>query len=122
LKRQFRILLLTLEYSMEIQARIPAALCVIHNFICIHDPADKVIVADNGGDHNDNLFDHEHIASASAAAEIDEPSARRDRIADMMWADYLAVLRERENERYSSNSDDNNRSADVDKELGDDNK
>jgi hypothetical protein len=40
----------------------------------------------------------------------------------MMWADYLAVLRERENERYSSNSDDGNRSADVDKELGDDNK
>jgi hypothetical protein len=86
---------------MEIQARIPAALCAIHNFIRIHDTADDIILTDD--DHDGNPFDHDHVASASAAAEIDEPSARRDRIAERMWADYLVVCREREN---VSDSDD----------------
>ena len=36
LKQHFRILLLAPEYSLEIQAWIPAALCAIHNFICTH--------------------------------------------------------------------------------------
>jgi hypothetical protein len=89
---------------MEIQARIPAALCAMHNFIRIHDTADDIILTDD--DHDGNLFDHDHVASASAAAEIDEPSARRDRIAENMWADYLEVCREREYEGYPSDSDD----------------
>ena len=37
LKCRFRILLLAPEYSLEIQARIPAALCAVHNFIWVHD-------------------------------------------------------------------------------------
>lgn len=76
---------------MYIQARIPAALCAIHNFISIHDPAEGAIYAgnDNAGD---TPVDHDHIASA---AEVDTPSARRDHIAQEMWEDYLAVCRER---------------------------
>ncbi|KAF8834555.1 hypothetical protein BDN67DRAFT_871777, partial [Paxillus ammoniavirescens] len=38
LKRRFRLLLLAPEYSLDIQARIPAALCTVHNFILVHDP------------------------------------------------------------------------------------
>jgi len=91
LKRRFRILLLAPEYSMYIQARIPAALCAIHNFISIHDPAEGAIYAgdDNAGD---TPVDHDHVASA---AEVDTPSARRDQIAQEMWEDYLAVCWER---------------------------
>ena len=40
LKRRFRILVCPPEYSMEIQARIPPALCALHNFICRADPTD----------------------------------------------------------------------------------
>jgi hypothetical protein len=40
LKRWFIILVHPPEYSMLTQARIPQALCVIHNFICIHDPTE----------------------------------------------------------------------------------
>ena len=40
IKRRFRILLLPLEYAMEIQARILPALCALHNFIRLHDPSD----------------------------------------------------------------------------------
>ena len=75
MKRRFQILLLALEYSIQIQARIPTALCAIHNFIRIHDPAkDEILTAD---DDNDNTpIDHDYEASAAAAAEIDTPSAR----------------------------------------------
>ena len=41
LKRRFRILLLAPEYKMEIQSRLPAALCSLHNFIRTHDADDK---------------------------------------------------------------------------------
>ena len=37
LKHQFQILLLPLEYDISIQVRIPPALCLVHNVICIHD-------------------------------------------------------------------------------------
>ena len=37
LKHRFCILLLAPEYSLEIQAWIPAALCAVHNFIQVHD-------------------------------------------------------------------------------------
>lgn len=39
LKRQWRILQQPVEYSMDIQARIPAALCALHNFIRRCDPS-----------------------------------------------------------------------------------
>jgi hypothetical protein len=39
LKGRFRILLLPAEFSLEIQGRIPAGLCVIHNFIRMHEPS-----------------------------------------------------------------------------------
>ncbi|KIJ12996.1 hypothetical protein PAXINDRAFT_35541, partial [Paxillus involutus ATCC 200175] len=38
LKQQFCLLLLAPEYSLDIQAQIPAALCTVHNFILVHDP------------------------------------------------------------------------------------
>ena len=38
LKQQWQILCLPPEFSMEVQARIPAALCAIHNFIQHLDP------------------------------------------------------------------------------------
>ena len=94
MKQHFQILLLAPEYSLQIQARIPAALCAIHNFICIHDPAEGVVLA--GDDHDNGApLDNDHVASAAAAAEVDRPSARRDRIAQEMWEDYLAIRQER---------------------------
>jgi hypothetical protein len=65
---------------MHIQTRIPAAICAIHNFISIHDPAEGVIYT---GDNNagDALADHNHVASA---AEVNRPSARWNHIAQEM--------------------------------------
>ena len=97
LKKHFRILRLAPEYSLEVQARIPAALCAIHNFIRIHDPAeDTVLAADNDNDYDDNTaLDRDHEAFAAAAAENDTMSAKRDSIAQAMWDDYLEICQER---------------------------
>ena len=55
------------------------------------------MTADNGDDHDGSAFDRNHVAPASAAAANDEPSARRDAIAEAMWADYVVICRKREN-------------------------
>jgi hypothetical protein len=36
-KQCFHILLISFEYKIGIQARIPAALCALHNYICTQD-------------------------------------------------------------------------------------
>jgi hypothetical protein len=104
LRRHFRILLLAPEYSLDIQARIPSALSAIHNFIRIHD-SNEGVIADNGGDPDGSAFDHDHVAQAPAAAANDKPSARQDAIAGMMWADYMAICREREDEEESESDE-----------------
>ena len=92
LKRRFWILLLAPEYSLNIQAQIPAALCAIHNFIHTHDADDIMpeMDLDNG-----NPNDHDYVASAAAAAQLDHPSEIRDHIAQQMWEDYVRVCNER---------------------------
>jgi hypothetical protein len=114
LKRHFRILLLSPEYSLEIQARIPSALSAIHNFIRIHDSDEGVIAADNSGDPDGSAFNHDHVAPAPAAAANDEPSARRDVIAGMMWADYVAICHKREDEEESGSDDEGSGSGSDD--------
>jgi len=83
MKRQWRILQIPPEYSMEVQACLPAALCALHNFICKHDP---------------DMFDHEFDGVPLddefdiARGELGDGRAdqRRDAITSAMWEDYLA--------------------------------
>jgi hypothetical protein len=105
LKRRFRILLLAPEYSLQIQARIPAALCAIHNFISVHDPAEDIILTVDDDDNNRPPLDHDHEAPAPAAAEIDTPSMKRDSIAQAMWDDYLAIRQQRDIRNHDGDSD-----------------
>ena len=79
LKRCFQILLVAPEYSLEIQAQIPAALCAIHNFIRTYETDDTITepnYLDNGAPNN-----YDHAASAAAAAELNRPSEKWDEIA-----------------------------------------
>lgn len=84
---------------MGIQARIPAALCVIHNFPI------------NDNDNNDNDYDNEdwrggyfgdNVEEDDVAAieeddelEYRQGSAMRDRIASAMWDHYQRISLER---------------------------
>ena len=104
IKRRFRILLIAPEYSLDIQARIPAVLCAIHNVIRAHDVDDIIPEMDpDSGNPND----HDHIASSAAAEELDHPSEIRDRIAQQMWEDYVRICDERglDNENESDDED-----------------
>ena len=97
LKQRFRILLLAPQYGLEIQARIPAALAAIHNFISTHsDTNDDNLLNMNGGDlvnatHDDSNEDD------GPTFNVDNVDERRDQIARAMWDDYQAVCRERRN-------------------------
>ena len=71
------------------------------------------MAADNGDNPDGSAFDHDHVAPAAAAN--DEPSARQDVIAGMMWADYMAIHHEREDEEELGSSDEGSGSGSDDK-------
>ena len=90
LKRRFCILIIPPAYSPELQAKIPAALCTIHNFIREFDSSEGKLPADNFsfgyGDTN---------GDGEASGGNDRSDSRRDRIASDMWRDYQRILEER---------------------------
>jgi hypothetical protein len=106
LKRRFRILLLAPEYSLEIQARIPAALCAIHNSIRTYDIDENFVGPDLGDDDAPHYHNHDHIAPAAPAAELERPSARQDFIAQQMWEDYVRICNERSFEDQEEDEED----------------
>jgi hypothetical protein len=92
MKHQWRILQLPPEYGMEVQARIPGALCAIHNFICKYDPdtfdaeLGGEVFAGDGGDSGE-------LAEGPAdRAERQRAESRREAITAEMWEDYCAEL------------------------------
>lgn len=90
MKRRFRILLLAPEYDLEIQARIPAALAAVHNFISIHSPHEKPISTTTSDHARVQMYDN---ADEDFGGEPDNEDLRRDMIAQKMWDDYV-LLRE----------------------------
>lgn len=93
LKQRFRILLLPPAFGLDIQARIPASLSALHNFIRVWDP-------DEGSLPEDAEDDPHSFANAQGDINeggIDEQkgSDRRDQIALAMWEDYQRVCQDR---------------------------
>ena len=84
------------EFPIEAQGRIASAICVVHNFIRIHDPKDLEEVEKSieptenerrpEGIINSNGFRGISSSEAKAAAE------HRDKIAEDMWAQYQGYL------------------------------
>ena len=84
---------------MEIQARVPAALCALHNFIqqfnadTFNDPEfDWDYVRFN--ENEEPALDAEEIIP-QVQDEVGRAGERHDRIAQAMWTDYLAKLARR---------------------------
>ena len=90
LKCWFQILIIPPAYSPEFQARIPAALCTIHNFIWEFDSSEGKLSADNFsfGDGDTNGY-------TEASGGNDRSDSRWDRIASDMWRDYQRILEEK---------------------------
>lgn len=90
------------EYSLRTQAKIPAALAVLHNFIRTFDPSDLA----EEDDDEDEVFDDnslpseipitpENLGTHISPEERARASEKRDQIAKQMWDDYVEELQRR---------------------------
>ncbi|THU91108.1 hypothetical protein K435DRAFT_674767, partial [Dendrothele bispora CBS 962.96] len=104
-KRRFKILNIAPEYPFPVQAKLPAALGAVHNFIRILDPLDEALgintVFSFHAAHRDNVVgesfledDDEQgiLGQKVTAAERLRANERRDRIAQEMWDQYQSYL------------------------------
>lgn len=117
MKRRFRILLLAPEYDLNVQARIPAALCAIHNFIAKYDPSEASLPENAPSYDNYN----NRVDFAGGEPEQDHHARNhRDQIAEMMWQSYQQVCAERAEVGSDESLSDNNGDDDGDNNDDDD--
>lgn len=96
-KRRFRLINTAPEYLLKKQAKMVLALCVLHNFICVHDPQDL-----DGATLEDlnNYRQQSHTPTTDdysthiSHEERDRANDFRDRIAKQMWEQYQQYLQQ----------------------------
>ncbi|KAG9218342.1 hypothetical protein CCMSSC00406_0007287 [Pleurotus cornucopiae] len=96
-KRRFRLINTAPEYSLKKQAKMVLALCVLHNFIRVHDPQDL-----DGATLEDlnNYRQQSHTPTTDdysthiSHEERDRANDFRDRIAKQMWEQYQQYLQQ----------------------------
>lgn len=112
-KRRWAICIFTRapEYPMETQAMLVPAIAALHNFLRIHEgdddahdlaPTSQNLLRREGSDRLEDFIQDEpreispeELGMLISAEEKARASARRDRIAQQMWKDYVALLAER---------------------------
>ena len=83
------------EYSLDIQAHIPAALAMIHNFTHCDEPKDEEEgegEGDGEGDGDEPIsgrVKNDDDEAEWANVGINEPDMRQDGIAAAMWEQYV---------------------------------
>jgi hypothetical protein len=92
IKKHFMILTRPSEYNMGIQARIPPALCAVHNFIQFHDEDEIHDFLHDLHDQNPGDFHGELAAGPAVHGEKECAEIRRDNIAQAMWRNYQDVI------------------------------
>lgn len=114
-------MLLPPAYKLDVQARIPAALAALHNFIKTHEPDDQPLTdGDNTGGYQDGL-DPENIPDQELEQlEGGTMGAKRDAIALAMWVDYQRVLQERGFLDDGGNSEESSNNSNEGDGFGDD--
>jgi hypothetical protein len=101
---------------MEIQNRLPAALCALHNFIRTHD-INETEVQEIGVDRDEGVSgpfipaiepepDEPVEAEGGTNPSRNQATALRNRIASELWAQYQGVLHDREGGIDESDEDD----------------
>ena len=95
LKKRFKIIREANEFPIEAQGRIASAICVVHNFIRIHDPED---LPDPEDEDNNSIIPLNASSGGNGTISSRERSAavkRRDDIANAMWVQYQQYLTKR---------------------------
>lgn len=102
LKRRFRIMRTAPEYPFHTQAKIPASLAAIHNFIRIHDSQDDIFQIARNLERNPTedteeatQIPPEYLGRQVSAQERDQAAEKRDRISQQCWDQYQAYLARR---------------------------
>lgn len=103
IKKRWAILVLPSKFNMGLQARIPAALAALHNFILDKDPTqahvNKDIYDPSPGEHLDSeeLLQSQGTTADSrlTVEETEEGQQLRDSIAQAMWEQYQQTLSDR---------------------------
>ena len=88
-KRRFAIMIVAPEYGLDVQAKLVAAICVLHNFIRVHDPDDT---SDEDWEelerHAPQREARDFGGHTIGQAEQNRASRKRDEIAAAMWRQY----------------------------------
>jgi DDE superfamily endonuclease len=94
LKNRFKILSSSPHYDMALQARIPAALAAIHNFIMFHDPCDNGLSEEEEEIEDPQPGLHVPLLAEGPAGreERNRASAQWERIASDMWNQYTEYI------------------------------
>lgn len=107
---------------MGVQAKIPAALVALHNFIMEHDAADldRWIVDEAAEDllrgRRRGEIDFGQLATATKVTTAEKRRAEhlRDKLAQDMWEDYQRILAERQDQDDTMDIDGVGNAMDVD--------
>ena len=83
LKKRFQILLLLTHYPLDIQACVPVALCIIHNFITLHHPSDHL-------DDDDDLMGGANEGHGSKDKDKNEDGGEDGNVGDRSIHDQIA--------------------------------
>ncbi|KAF8998846.1 hypothetical protein BDQ17DRAFT_1247230, partial [Cyathus striatus] len=97
-KCHFQILKLPVEYLLEMQAKFVATLGALHNFMEDCEPTEETDdESENEEDSNIQNNNHPPEVTGISDTEHNHASQWRDEMAQKMWDDYQAELKQREN-------------------------
>lgn len=88
------------EYPIWVQARIPVSLAALHNYICLHDPTDRIFTLDRDlqkaadPDAQIPAMPAEYFSQYVSPEEKKRALENRDRIAQECWDQYVTYLAE----------------------------
>ncbi|KIJ33470.1 hypothetical protein M422DRAFT_264575 [Sphaerobolus stellatus SS14] len=91
-KKRFKIMREANEFPIHFQGQIASAICVLHNFIRIHDPDDVIEPDPEEAITNGSPTSVEPTIVGISVQEVTQAALRRDKIAMDMWRQYQAYL------------------------------
>lgn len=95
-KRRFALMTAAPEYDLRTQSKITLALCVLHNFIRVHDPDD--LSEEETEEHEEELKRRvprrvpTDFCPHVPRTESQRATKKRDRIAKAMWEQYQSYI------------------------------
>jgi hypothetical protein len=91
-KRRFCLMVAAPEYSLETQSKIIRAICVLHNFIHVHNPDEDLGVLDAEPLQWIPRRSAMDFGGSVSPAERNRANTRRDDIAERMWTQYQEYI------------------------------